>query len=195
VSRHTPSRPNARLAYWYDDFRDLIPFRADIAIPIDDVIEQKVDMACAHVSQVFEWLPYNAERLNEVPPESDPEGRRTLMANHVRARGEHRRKNVGAALAKWYGGKEALYAEAFQICEYGRVPKRSGTARTVSALKRPLPTPSLRRSGERSTLSHTEYGIVTIPPSPDVFGDFDAEFVARLGLDLLAYHEITPYQA
>jgi LmbE family N-acetylglucosaminyl deacetylase len=119
-TRHLDRMPV--FAYWYDDFRDLIPFRADIAVAIDDVIEQKTDMAAAHVSQVFEWLPYNGWRLDQIPPESDPEGRRAIIAAHIRARGEHRRKSVQPALEKWYGPNNRQYAEAFQICEYGRVP-------------------------------------------------------------------------
>src|SRR5262249_15186468 len=119
-TRHLDRMPV--FAYWYDDFRDLIPFRADIAIPIDDVIEQKTDMAAAHVSQVFEWLPYNGGRLDQIPPESDPAGRRKIMAEHIRARGEHRKRNVEKALERWGGSTDVRYAEAFQICEYGRVP-------------------------------------------------------------------------
>lgn len=119
-TRHLDRMPV--FAYWYDDFRDLIPFRADIAVPIDDVIEQKIDMTCAHVSQVFEWLPYNAAQLDQVPPESDPAARREMIALHIRARGEHRRKSVGEAFDSLFGFPEAQYAEAFQICEYGRVP-------------------------------------------------------------------------
>jgi LmbE family N-acetylglucosaminyl deacetylase len=119
-TRHLDRMPV--FAYWYDDFRDLIPFRADVAVPIDDVIEQKIDMAAAHVSQVFEWLPYNGGRLDQVPPETDPAARREMIARHIRARGEHRRAKVSVTLQQWFGSIEARYAEAFQICEYGRVP-------------------------------------------------------------------------
>ena len=119
-TRHLDRMPV--FAYWYDDFRDLVPFRADIAVPIDDVIEQKIDMVCAHVSQVFEWLPYNAGNLEQVPPESDPAARREMIAQYIRAQGEHRRNNVSATLDKLFGSYQAKYAEAFQICEYGRVP-------------------------------------------------------------------------
>jgi LmbE family N-acetylglucosaminyl deacetylase len=109
-------------AYWYDDFRDLVPFRADVAVAIDSVIEQKIDMIAAHVSQVFEWLPYNAGRLDQVPPESDPAARREMIAQYARARGEHRRKQVAPVVERWFGPVEVRYAEAFQVCEYGRVP-------------------------------------------------------------------------
>lgn len=121
-TRHLDRMPV--FAYWYDDFHDLIAFRPDVAVPIDDVIEQKIDMAAAHISQVFEWLPYNGRQLDKVPPESDPEGRRALIAANIRSRGEHRRRRVGAALEKWFGPIDARYAEAFQICEYGCVPDK-----------------------------------------------------------------------
>src|SRR5579884_2158180 len=122
-TRHLDRMPV--FAYWYDDFRDLVPCRADVAVSIDDVIEQKIDMASAHVSQVFEWLPYNAGRLDQVPPESDASGRREMVARNIRARGEHRRAQVSALLEAQYGSAEIRYAEAFQICEYGRVPDRA----------------------------------------------------------------------
>lgn len=111
-------------AYWYDDFREVIPFRADVVVPIDDVIEQKIDMACAHASQVFEWLPYNAGRLDEVPPETDSTARREMISRQIRARGKHRREALAAACERLNVSKEAHYVEAFQICEYGRVPEQ-----------------------------------------------------------------------
>lgn len=119
-ARHLDRMPV--FAYWYDDFSEVTPFRPDVVIPIDNVLDKKIDMTCAHVSQMFEWLPYNAGRLDQVPPESDPAGRREMMARHIRARGEHRRERTQAVLHKQYGANAIRYAEAFQICEYGRVP-------------------------------------------------------------------------
>lgn len=110
-------------AYWYDDFRDTVPFRADIAVPIDSVMEQKIDMVAAHVSQVFEWLPYNAARLEQTPPASEAAARRNMIAAQMCARGEHRREATREAAEKWFGSLPVRYAEAFQICEYGRVPE------------------------------------------------------------------------
>jgi N-acetylglucosamine malate deacetylase 1 len=119
-TRHLDRMPV--FAYWYDDFSEVTPFRADVVVPIDDVLDQKIDMTCAHVSQMFEWLPYNAGRLDQVPPESDTAGRREMMAKHVRSRGEHRREKTKEILERQYGLNEFRYAEAFQICEYGRIP-------------------------------------------------------------------------
>ncbi|MDX1932571.1 MAG: PIG-L deacetylase family protein, partial [Capsulimonadales bacterium] len=41
-TRHLDRMPV--FAYWYDDFREVTPFRPEIAVAIDDVIEQKIDM-------------------------------------------------------------------------------------------------------------------------------------------------------
>ena len=100
-TRHLDRMPV--FAYWYDDFRDTVPFRANIAIPIDDVMEQKIDMVAAHVSQVFEWLPYNAGRLEQTPPASDPAARRQMIGTQMQARGAHRRDNVRECLETWFG--------------------------------------------------------------------------------------------
>jgi LmbE family N-acetylglucosaminyl deacetylase len=109
-------------AYWYDDFRDVAPFRADVAVPIDGVMSQKTEMVAAHVSQVFEWLPYNAGRLEKVPLPNDTAARRSMILEQMRTRGAHRRESATACLEKWFGATPYRYAEAFQICEYGRVP-------------------------------------------------------------------------
>jgi LmbE family N-acetylglucosaminyl deacetylase len=119
-TRHLDRMPV--FAYWYDDFRDTVPFRADVAIPIDDVLDIKVDMVAAHVSQVFEWLPYNAGKLEKVPLPNEKAARKNMIAEQMRARGAHRHDNVKATLAKWSVGGSTKYAEAFQICEYGTVP-------------------------------------------------------------------------
>ena len=107
-------------AYWYDDFRDIMPFRSDIVVPSDDVMDAKVDLACAHVSQMFEWLPYNTGRLDKIPPSSDTAGRRELLSQVLRARDSSRAEKVERSGVELPKG--AVCVEAFQICEYGRRP-------------------------------------------------------------------------
>lgn len=109
-------------AYWYDEFNEITPFRADVVVPIDDVMEQKIDMACAHASQVYEWLPYNSGRLDRVPHKCSVQTRRDFVAEGMRARGERRRQATRDAADRLLGPIDARYAEAFQICQYGRVP-------------------------------------------------------------------------
>ena len=41
-------------------------FMPDVVVGIDAVIEQKIDMLHCHVSQFYEWLPYNSGTLGTV---------------------------------------------------------------------------------------------------------------------------------
>ena len=116
----TPAlRKNPVFVYFSDNFKRPQPFRADIVVGIDDVFEKKIDMFDAHVSQMYEWLPWLAGRLAEVP--ADPAARRKWLATQ-------RTSSVApewkAALEKWYGAQAATiqHAEAFEITEYGRQP-------------------------------------------------------------------------
>jgi LmbE family N-acetylglucosaminyl deacetylase len=113
---------NPHIMYVADTFRKPYPFTPDVAVDVDDVIEQKIDMLHAHTSQVYEWLPYNAGVLDQVPPASDEAARRAWF--------RARRLPGMAALAdrhrdlliRGYGeahGRGVRYAEAFEACEYG----------------------------------------------------------------------------
>src|SRR5207249_1322958 len=55
------------IAYFSDGFQKPIPFAPDVAVGIDEVLERKIDMLHCHVSQMYEWLPYNGGYLAEVP--------------------------------------------------------------------------------------------------------------------------------
>ncbi|HEX7086051.1 MAG TPA: PIG-L family deacetylase [Vicinamibacterales bacterium] len=113
-------RKNPVFLYFQDGFQKPAPFRPDIAVAIDDVIDRKIDALDAHVSQVYEWLPWHAGELDQVP--KDPAARKAWLKEQ---RGRAPSKEVREALAKWYGPEKAArvrYAEAFEICEYGTRP-------------------------------------------------------------------------
>jgi len=120
ITPDTPAlRKNPVFMYFQDGFQRPNPFTPDVAISIDDVIEKKLDMLDAHVSQFYEWLPWVAGNLDTVP-KGGAERRQWL-----RQRAGQPTPAVRAALVKWYGaakGKEIRYAEAFEICEYGARP-------------------------------------------------------------------------
>ena len=114
-------RKNPVFLYFQDDFQRPNPFRPDVAISIDDVFNQKIDALDAHVSQVYEWLPWVDGKLDEVP--KDTVARKEWLADKWRKRPIT--PAVRAALVKWYGaekGNQIRSAEAFEICEYGRRP-------------------------------------------------------------------------
>ncbi len=111
---------NPVMAYWGDGFRHPYPFTPDIAISIDDVIETKLDMLHCHQSQFYEWLAYNANRLDQVP-EGDAD-RRAWMASFRLPYMEREADNHRDLLCRFYGeerGGQVKYAEALEFCEYG----------------------------------------------------------------------------
>jgi LmbE family N-acetylglucosaminyl deacetylase len=112
-------RKNPIFLYYEDGFQKPAPFRADVVVAIDDVWSTKIDALDAHVSQVYEWLPWVDDRLEEVP--KDPAARKTWLS---RSRGQRISPAVRAALEKRYGADAAQiqHAESFELCEYGRRP-------------------------------------------------------------------------
>lgn len=121
-----PLMKNPVFLYSSDRFKRPYPFKADIAVAIDAVFEKKVDALTALESQTFEGGALgNAERMAKVPPANQPELRREWLKDKWQRRAGNEAKTYRDALIQWYGtepGKQVLYAEAFEICEYGRQP-------------------------------------------------------------------------
>lgn len=114
-----------------DRFTRPAPFVADIAVDIDDVFDRKMSGIEAHVSQMYEWTPFMLARASGKPepvPE-DPAERRRWLANIWFP--EAPSQEVRGALEEWYGpaAESVRYAEAFEICEYGRQIDREEIAR------------------------------------------------------------------
>lgn len=113
-------RKNPVFLYYEDNFQRPNPFRPDIAVAIDDVVDKKTDALDSHVSQFYEWLPWVDGKLSEVP--KDPAERKAWLK---RTRNRPPNPAVREALVKWYGaekGNAAKFYEAFEICEYGARP-------------------------------------------------------------------------
>jgi N-acetylglucosamine malate deacetylase 1 len=119
-----PLKNNPIFLYSSDGFQKPIPFRADIAVSIDDVFEQKLDAIHELPSQVYEGgASGSAEFVRSVP--TDPAQRRTWLKERWSDRHGREATKFRDDLIKWYGdekGKAIKYAETFEICEYGRKP-------------------------------------------------------------------------
>jgi LmbE family N-acetylglucosaminyl deacetylase len=118
---------NPVFLFYQDRFQKPNPFTADIAVGIDSVIEKKLDAALALASQTLEGGCNGDERLY---PENDP-AKRKEREKQVRSNFERRFARTAdrfrKELAAWYGqerAKKIKYAEAFEICEYGRRPSK-----------------------------------------------------------------------
>ncbi len=117
---------NPVFLYNPDSFQKPNPFEPDIAIAIDPVIQKKLDALDALESQFYEG---GANGYAELIP-SDP-AKQQALRREVRAGFEQRSQNLArrfrSKLAEFYGQDKApsiQYAEAFEICEYGRHPDK-----------------------------------------------------------------------
>jgi len=121
ICRDTPHLDyNPVMMYLPDDFRKPTPLEPDIVVPIDDVVETKLDMLHCHESQMYEWLPYNVGTLDDVPDDTDE--RREWLAEQrlpdFAALADRFRDKLFEEYGRKHGG-DVQYAEAFEHCEYG----------------------------------------------------------------------------
>lgn len=117
---------NPVFLYYQDRFQKPNPFAADIVVGIDAVIDKKLDAALALASQTLEGGCGGSERLY---PEDA--AKRKAREQEVRQRFDRRFASTAdqfrEQLTDWYGrerAKKIKYAEAFEICEYGRRPSK-----------------------------------------------------------------------
>jgi LmbE family N-acetylglucosaminyl deacetylase len=124
-----PLKKNPVFLYSSDRFKKPYPFDADIAVSIDEVFELKVDALMALESQTFEGGALgSAEKMAKVPPASKPELRRAWLREKWVRRASSEADRFRETLVRWYGvekAKNVKYAEAFEICEYGRQPNEA----------------------------------------------------------------------
>jgi LmbE family N-acetylglucosaminyl deacetylase len=108
------------ILYLSDTFTRPVPFHPDVLVDIGDELDCVVGMLDKHVSQFYEWLPYNGGYLDLVP---DGEAERQAwlkerIARSIRPLAERYRD----LLVRTYGpeqGRRIEYVEAFEVSEYG----------------------------------------------------------------------------
>ena len=119
-------RRNPVFIYSSDRFQRPNPFRADVAVGIDDVIEPTLDALLAMESQIHEGGANGNANLYPQDPDARQKRREEVRKSLAR-------RYAGAAdsfretLVKFYGGergKKIRYAQGFEICEYGRQPSQ-----------------------------------------------------------------------
>jgi len=119
-------KKNPVFLYSSDGFKKPYPFTADIAVSVDDVFDLKLTAIHEMPSQHYEGGANGSdEHVAKVPPESDEAGRKEWLRRRWTARQGGEADRFRASLIKWYGvekGASVKYAEAFEICEYGRQP-------------------------------------------------------------------------
>lgn len=122
---------NPLFLYYQDGFQKPNPFSPDIVVAIDDVIDKKLATVEALESQFYEGGCNGGPSLTPQDP-AQQAARKTAVRERFRQRfggpaGQYREQ-----LAGWYGKDQAAaiqYAEAFEICEYGRRPAKDEIAK------------------------------------------------------------------
>jgi LmbE family N-acetylglucosaminyl deacetylase len=119
-------RKNPVFLYSPDRFEKPNPFRADIAVSIDDVIEPTLDALLVMESQIHEG---GANGYPGIYPEDEAGRRRRQeeVRKQLAARYAGYADRYRTALIENYGktrGSQVRYAQAFEICEYGRQPSK-----------------------------------------------------------------------
>lgn len=121
-----PLKKNPVFLYSADGFQRPNPFQADIVVSIDSVIEKKLDALVLIESQFIEG---GANGSAETSPKTVDE----RDAKKAQVRESFKRRFAATAnqwrekLVELYGqdaGSNVQYAEAFEICEYGRRPSK-----------------------------------------------------------------------
>ena len=122
--RDTPiPERNPVFAYSYDPFTEPRRFRPDAAVEIDSVLEVKLRMLDCHVSQYYEWLPWDNGMKDCDIDLGSWESRKAWLYKTVI---KEMQKNVSytrKTLVEEYGkgkGGQVNNVEVFELSEYGR---------------------------------------------------------------------------
>ncbi len=119
-----PLKTNPVFLYYSDRFKKPNPFEPDIVVALDPVIEKKLDAVTAMVSQFYEGGVEGGEHLIPKDP-AGQEARRKEVRGGWAGYFEKTANDYRAKLIELYGeekGRKVRYAEAFELCEYGRQP-------------------------------------------------------------------------
>ncbi len=123
-----PIKHSVVFCYFPDRFTTPYPFKADVAVTIDDVMDKKIDILDALETQVYEGGALGSAETPKLRFADDPVRRKNILLTswtnrHANIANKHR-----DALIKWYGGEKGAAvkcAEAFEICEYADQPSES----------------------------------------------------------------------
>jgi LmbE family N-acetylglucosaminyl deacetylase len=142
-----PLAQNPVFLYYSDNFQRPNHFRPDVVVDVGDVIEKKLSALDVMESQFFEGGANGSASL--IPKdEAGREKRRQEVRKFFQDRFHAVADKYRAKLIDIYGeaGKQVHYAEAFELCEYGRQPR-------TAELLRLFPVQGKRRAGTVPDLS------------------------------------------
>jgi hypothetical protein len=87
-------------------------------VPIDDIVDEVIELLACHESQVFEWLPHMMGLIVDK--------QRTSWLKEFYGR-------YSEAVASRYAERGVRYAEAYELSEYGRQIQPDKLSKLLSA--------------------------------------------------------------
>jgi LmbE family N-acetylglucosaminyl deacetylase len=108
------------IMHFADAFKKPCRFEPHVIVDIEDVLDKVIAMLHCHVSQFYEWLPFNAGYLNQVP-QTEPD-RRSWLDGRIRQRIGPLADRYRDLVVRTYGperGPLVRYIEAFEVSEHG----------------------------------------------------------------------------
>jgi LmbE family N-acetylglucosaminyl deacetylase len=122
-----PLKNNPVFLYYPDSFQKPNPFQPEIAVAIDSVMDKKLDALGVIVSQFAEGGANGSADLFPADPDKQKKRQQTVRAGFAK-RNQSIADRFRGKLEEEYGNDRAQnikYAEAFEICEYGRRPDKA----------------------------------------------------------------------
>lgn len=108
------------ILYFSDAFKKPCPFEPHVVVAVDDAFDRMVGMLHCHQSQFYEWLPYNAGYLEQVPKGEDD--RRSWLAERMARRVRPLADRYRDLVIQTYGeevGSKVQFIEAYEVSELG----------------------------------------------------------------------------
>lgn len=118
-----PTKRNPVFMYYSDKFLKPYAFEPTIVVGIDNIADKKWDCISAMPSQFGDLHSWQASTIPGIP--QDEVGRKNYLLNMVKGWDEEVASKYRERLVELYGKEKASkirYAEAFEICQYGRQP-------------------------------------------------------------------------
>lgn len=118
-----PVKRNPVFLYYSDGFQKPYPFEPTIVIGIDEVADKKWNCVSSMPSQFGDAESWQASTIAGVPKEDKK--REEYLLNLFKDRNVEIANKYRSRLIELYGndkGSRIKYAEAFEICQYGRQP-------------------------------------------------------------------------
>ncbi|MCP5518395.1 MAG: PIG-L family deacetylase [Verrucomicrobiales bacterium] len=118
---------NPVFLFTHDGFKKPYPFEPDLAVAIDPVMDVKLEAIWQLESQIESlWVRGDFERVVPVPQDGpEREARQQEFRTRFARRNSTQADDYRDLLIRLYGetkGRTVRYAEAFEVCEYGRRP-------------------------------------------------------------------------